>query len=146
MTGFEHRLVSEASTSEASALSASSAASAASAASEAEHHVGEWLDSNGVDAGKSRDVLTVTSALVTSGVRHGGRSPVDVRAWAIANDVYVEVVTGPDTGEEPTAPAPDDVDDDLRSLGIVARLADGMAVRERGEQSGVCARFDLEGR
>jgi anti-sigma regulatory factor (Ser/Thr protein kinase) len=129
VTGFEHRLASE-----------------ASAASEAEHHVGEWLDSNGVDADKSRDVLTVTSTLVTSGVRHGGRSPIDVRAWAIANDVYVEVVTGPVAADEPIASARDDVDDDLRGLGIVARLTDGMAVRERGQQSGVCARFDLEGR
>jgi anti-sigma regulatory factor (Ser/Thr protein kinase) len=112
---------------------------------EARHQVGQWLDATGVDADKGRDVMTVTSELVTSGVLHGGRCHIDVRAWAIANDVYVEVVTVHHAINEPAASAFEDPDADLLSLGILAQLTDGMAVKEHGRQSGVLCRFDLQG-
>jgi anti-sigma regulatory factor (Ser/Thr protein kinase) len=111
------------------------------AVASARHHVGRWLDASGIDADRSADVLAVTSELVTSGVLHGGRAPIDVRAWVAADDVYVEVVSGQDAEDRSATALPDDPDAELRSLGIVAMLSDGRAVRVGDDWSAVCCRF-----
>ena len=113
------------------------------AVASARRAMGAWLDEVGVDPDRGQDVVIVASELLTLGVTHGARAPMDLRVWTFPSDVYLEVGTVDQADSDAEDSDLLDPDRAIRSLVMVRRLADRMVVKQRGAQSVVCCRFDL---